>query len=267
MSCPTCGPRRCEHDPSSTICVEVLIHKDAYKHRQSSARPALASLCGKLGAMTDSCPVGTYLRWICIIVQAHAPIPDDAWEYQIRKSLNDAAYQGLDYVPYCTTMPVQANSENVAFMWVSSDMIISQLTAWLYSGLRTDINISEMVYNNYSNFCTSATYFASGAKHEPDMKFRWYITDPLVTSCGSIAAQRSISISSSTNSIQWDCLYSLICWYDAEEEGSSLRNIITAQWRLSLWLTPRTSATARELRNTVAVHSTVVCISHAQTNL
>ena len=46
------------------------------------------------------------------------PIPDDAWEYQIRKSLNDAAYQGLEYVPYCTTMPVKANSEDVAFMWV-----------------------------------------------------------------------------------------------------------------------------------------------------
>jgi len=50
--------------------------------------------------------------------QAHVPIPDDAWEYQIRKSLNDAAYQGLEYVPYCTTMPVKANSEDVAFMWV-----------------------------------------------------------------------------------------------------------------------------------------------------
>lgn len=51
--------------------------------------------------------------------QAHAPIPDDAWEYQVRKSLNDAAYKGLEYVPYCTTMPVKANSEHVAFMWVS----------------------------------------------------------------------------------------------------------------------------------------------------
>ena len=50
--------------------------------------------------------------------QAHVPIPDDAWEYQIRKALNDAAYQGLEYVPYCTTMPVKPNSEDVAFMWV-----------------------------------------------------------------------------------------------------------------------------------------------------
>ena len=50
--------------------------------------------------------------------QAHVPIPDDAWEYHIRKALNDAAYQGLEYVPYCTTMPVKPNSEDVAFMWV-----------------------------------------------------------------------------------------------------------------------------------------------------
>lgn len=50
--------------------------------------------------------------------QAHNKIPDDAWEYQIRKSLNDAAYNGLDYVPYCSTMPVQDNAEDgVKFMW------------------------------------------------------------------------------------------------------------------------------------------------------
>ena len=50
--------------------------------------------------------------------QAHHKIPDDAWEYQIRKSLNDAAYNGLDYVPYCSTMPVQENAEEgVKFMW------------------------------------------------------------------------------------------------------------------------------------------------------
>ncbi len=50
--------------------------------------------------------------------QAHNKIPDDAWEYQIRKSLNDAAYNGLDYVPYCSTMPVQENAEEgVKFMW------------------------------------------------------------------------------------------------------------------------------------------------------
>ena len=52
------------------------------------------------------------------------PIPDDAWEYQIRKSLNDAAYQGLEYVPYCTTMPVKANSEDVAFMWVRATVVV-----------------------------------------------------------------------------------------------------------------------------------------------
>ncbi|KAI7835725.1 hypothetical protein COHA_010379 [Chlorella ohadii] len=48
---------------------------------------------------------------------AHARIPDDAWEYQIRKSLNDAAYNGLDYVPYCSTMPVQPRDDNPKWLW------------------------------------------------------------------------------------------------------------------------------------------------------
>lgn len=74
-------------------------------------------------------------------MQAHAPIPDDAWEYQIRKSLNDAAYQGLDYVPYCTTMPVQPNSENVAFMWVSdnsqADTILVFTMVYIFPSITT----------------------------------------------------------------------------------------------------------------------------------
>ena len=49
--------------------------------------------------------------------QSHAKIPDDAWEYQIRKALNDAAYNGLEYVPYCSTMPVQEKCEDPKFMW------------------------------------------------------------------------------------------------------------------------------------------------------
>lgn len=51
-------------------------------------------------------------------LQAHNKIPDDHWEYQIRKNLNDAAYQGLDYVPYCSTMPVQAKCNDPKFIWV-----------------------------------------------------------------------------------------------------------------------------------------------------
>jgi hypothetical protein len=49
----------------------------------------------------------------------HAKVPDDAWEYQIRKSLNDAAYNGLDYVPYCSTMPIPSKTDekDVKFMW------------------------------------------------------------------------------------------------------------------------------------------------------
>ena len=61
------------------------------------------------------------------MVQAHATIPDDAWEYHIRKSLNDAAYKGLDYVPYNTTMPLTPQSENVKFIWVS----LEPCSAWL----------------------------------------------------------------------------------------------------------------------------------------
>lgn len=58
---------------------------------------------------------------LCVVnVQAHNPIPDDAWEYQIRKSLNDAAYNGLQYVPYCSTMPVQEKCDDAKFMWVRS---------------------------------------------------------------------------------------------------------------------------------------------------
>ncbi|BDA47391.1 hypothetical protein COCOBI_10-2390 [Coccomyxa sp. Obi] len=48
---------------------------------------------------------------------AHAKIPSDAWEYHIRKALNDAAYNGLEYVPYCSTMPVQEQTANPQFMW------------------------------------------------------------------------------------------------------------------------------------------------------
>ncbi|CAK0762439.1 hypothetical protein CVIRNUC_002957 [Coccomyxa viridis] len=52
--------------------------------------------------------------WNCA---AHNKIPDDAWEYQIRKSLNDAAYNGLQYVPYCSTMPVQKVCDDARFIW------------------------------------------------------------------------------------------------------------------------------------------------------
>ena len=54
--------------------------------------------------------------------QADAKIPDDAWEYQIRKSLNDAAYNGLDYVPYCSLMPVPKHCDDPKFMWVSQSL-------------------------------------------------------------------------------------------------------------------------------------------------
>ena len=52
-------------------------------------------------------------------MQAHNKVPDAAWEYQMRKQLNDAAYNSLDYVPYCSTMPVPAKCDDPKFMWVS----------------------------------------------------------------------------------------------------------------------------------------------------
>ena len=61
-------------------------------------------------------------------MQVHATIPDDAWEYHIRKSLNDAAYKGLDYVPYNTTMPLTPQSDNVKFIWVSSGPTLQRRT-------------------------------------------------------------------------------------------------------------------------------------------
>lgn len=53
-------------------------------------------------------------------LQAHARVPDDAWEYQLRRSLGDAAYSTLAYVPYCSTMPVQRKCNSPAWMWVSA---------------------------------------------------------------------------------------------------------------------------------------------------
>ncbi len=52
-------------------------------------------------------------------VQVNAKIPSDAWEYHIRKSRNDAAYNGLEYVAYCSAMPVQREAETPQFLWVS----------------------------------------------------------------------------------------------------------------------------------------------------
>lgn len=52
--------------------------------------------------------------WSCA---AHNKVPEDAWEYHTRKALNDAAYKGLDYVPYSSTMPVQPKTDEPKFMW------------------------------------------------------------------------------------------------------------------------------------------------------
>jgi hypothetical protein len=66
---------------------------------------------------TFSIPFSVLFTTLCRRSQVHTKVPDDAWEYQIRKALNDAAYNGLDYVPYCSTMPVQDKCEDPKFMW------------------------------------------------------------------------------------------------------------------------------------------------------
>ena len=58
-------------------------------------------------------------RIAMLVVQAHHKIPEDAWEYHTRKALNDAAFKELQYVPYSSTMPVQAKTDEPKFMWVS----------------------------------------------------------------------------------------------------------------------------------------------------
>lgn len=74
--------------------------------------------------MTDHDPRSEYLRSAPLlqilphVFQAHNKVPEDAWEYHTRKALKDAAYKGLDYVPYCSTMPVQPQTDEPKFMWV-----------------------------------------------------------------------------------------------------------------------------------------------------
>lgn len=66
-------------------------------------RQTLRHLCGqaKTKTLTDfSFPCTSSEK------QASARVPDDAWEFHARKNANDAAYQGLDFAPYCSTMPV-----------------------------------------------------------------------------------------------------------------------------------------------------------------
>lgn len=64
---------------------------------------------------------------LCVASQAHNKVPDDAWEYQTRKSLNDAAYKGLDYVPYSSRMPVRRETDETKFMWVRAVLLCMYL--------------------------------------------------------------------------------------------------------------------------------------------
>lgn len=72
--------------------------------------PALIDRAIKLAGMA---PAGPSVRQAA----ADAAIPSDAWEYQVRKANNDAAFQNLDYVPYCSCMPTcKAGCANPHFM-------------------------------------------------------------------------------------------------------------------------------------------------------
>jgi len=49
-------------------------------------------------------------------------IPEDHWEYRIRKNKNDAVYANLAYVPYSSTIPARPRSEvPPKFMWTRKD--------------------------------------------------------------------------------------------------------------------------------------------------
>lgn len=53
-------------------------------------------------------------------------IPNSEWEYNMRKSLRDAAFTNLDYLPACTHMPVCAAGKCSAprYIWVSIKSVV-----------------------------------------------------------------------------------------------------------------------------------------------
>lgn len=53
-------------------------------------------------------------------------IPAEAWEYQMRKALNDAAFNNLAYEPYCPHMPTHhKDCPHPVFAWVSCNAVHS----------------------------------------------------------------------------------------------------------------------------------------------
>jgi hypothetical protein len=62
---------------------------------------------------------------------ADTPIPDNAWEYQIRKANNDAAFQNLDYKPYCGCMPIcKEGCNNPHFMVRAPGACLHGVALW-----------------------------------------------------------------------------------------------------------------------------------------
>jgi hypothetical protein len=66
-------------------------------------------------------------------------IPAEAWEYQMRKALNDAAFNNLAYEPYCPHMPTHhKDCPHPVFAWVRHLCIAPRLclqikNAWSFA--------------------------------------------------------------------------------------------------------------------------------------
>lgn len=75
-------------------------------------------LCLLVFSMTDL----VYLTLLSgATTQKDTKVPTDAWEYLIRRALNDAAYNNLDYVAYCPHTPCCSKGpcKDAKFLWVS----------------------------------------------------------------------------------------------------------------------------------------------------
>jgi hypothetical protein len=55
-------------------------------------------------------------------------ITAESWEYQMRKALNDAAYNNLAYEPYCPHMPTHhKDCPHPVFTWVRSYFLLREM--------------------------------------------------------------------------------------------------------------------------------------------
>jgi hypothetical protein len=86
--------------------------------------------------------------------QHQGNVPSSEWEYSMRKSLKDAAFTSLDYVPACTHMPVCAEGKCTAprFVWVSA---IAGFRDALTISKRLQMEVgAQCVHVVWCNICT-----------------------------------------------------------------------------------------------------------------